>query len=384
VSTFAAVPQTLHYSGKLNAAAGAFTGTIDITFTLYADANATTGFWSETQAVNAQSGRFHVVLGNTTPLTAADVNVAALHLGVKVATDNEMAKVPISSVPYALQAANAATLGGLSVEELGASKAVRSKPIIDKVATGSTTSQSTVEIDAIEPLVDGNRLTPTSIFIQGKTSTSSSQYYSGQVFVRFHYADTTTSDHGSITFTGTSWTSKNLSIPIHDGFRGDIVRISLLARRVWSTNYTVFGQMTLNGYETEPTGLVGAKPIIDKVANGNTNSQTEVEIASISPLHTGNLITPTSIQVKGKTSTSSSQYYSGRVIVRFHYADGKTSDHGSITFTGTSWTSKNLTIPIHSGFQHNIEKISLRAVRVWSTNYTVYGEMIVNGFETVQ
>ena len=50
-AALAAVPQTLHYSGKLDAGGGAFTGTVDVAFALYVDANAASSFWSDTQAV---------------------------------------------------------------------------------------------------------------------------------------------------------------------------------------------------------------------------------------------------------------------------------------------------------------------------------------------
>jgi len=226
----AAVPQTLHYSGKLSTGGGNFTGTVDITFTLYADAKSTTGFWSENQAVTVGNGRVHVVLGNTSPLTATDVNVESLHLGIQVATDTEMTKVPIHSVPFALQAANAMTLGGETADQLGGGSAIASKPILDKVASGYTTSNSDEEVTSIEPIFAGNVLTPTSIVVQGKTSIQSSSSYTGTVYVRLHHADGTTSNHGSISFYGSSWTSNTLTIPIHAGFRGNITKIAVMAR----------------------------------------------------------------------------------------------------------------------------------------------------------
>ena len=65
--------------------------------------------------MSVQNGRFHVKLGGTTTLSAASVDVAALHVGVTVDSDDEMDKVAIHSVPYALRATeadNAATVGG--------------------------------------------------------------------------------------------------------------------------------------------------------------------------------------------------------------------------------------------------------------------------------
>ena len=250
--TRAAVPQTLHYSGKLSTGGGHFTGTVDITFTLYADAKSSGGFWSENQAVTVDNGRFHVVLGTNTPIAATDVNVAALHLGVQVASDSEMAKVPIHSVPFALQSASALTLNGKTADELGGGKALASKVILDKFVSGHTTSTAEEEVASVEPSLAENRLTPTSIVVEGRTSINSSSNYTGVVFVRFHYADGTHSSHGNISFYGTNWTSKTLTIPIHAGFRGDITKISVMARRGWYANpmYNVYGQITVNGFET--------------------------------------------------------------------------------------------------------------------------------------
>ena len=103
----AAVPQTLHYSGQIDTGGGSFTGSVDVTFSLYDTSAAAKSFWSDTQAVAVSGGRFHVQLG---PLSAADLDVVALHLGVKVSTDAEMNKVAIASVPYALLADQTASV----------------------------------------------------------------------------------------------------------------------------------------------------------------------------------------------------------------------------------------------------------------------------------
>ncbi len=119
-TAFSAVPNRLHYSGKLDTAGGAFTGTIAMTFALYDGLSATSSAWSETQSVSVQDGRFHVLLGDSTAITPSDVDVTDLYLGVTVATDDEMDWVQLSSVPYALratEAANAATVGGQAPSE---------------------------------------------------------------------------------------------------------------------------------------------------------------------------------------------------------------------------------------------------------------------------
>jgi hypothetical protein len=141
-AAWATVPQTLHFSGKLDTAGGAFTGSIEVTFALYDGPDAVSSFWSETQAVSVQNGRFHVELGNTTTLSAASVDVAALHLGVTVDTDDEMALVPISSVPYAFratEAGNAKTVGGQAATAFAA--VVHSHALADLEHPGCTSGQ---------------------------------------------------------------------------------------------------------------------------------------------------------------------------------------------------------------------------------------------------
>jgi len=125
LTALAVVPNHLNYSGKLDTGSGSFTGSVDITFSLYPTAT-DAHFWQETQAVSVVDGRFHVKLGTNTsnPLVPGDLTVAALHVGIKVATDGEMDKEPISSVPYAMrasEAANAQTLGGKAASTFSAS-----------------------------------------------------------------------------------------------------------------------------------------------------------------------------------------------------------------------------------------------------------------------
>ena len=89
-AALAAVPQTLHYSGKLNTAGGAFTGTIEVTFSLYAGATGGDSLWSEKLAVSVVKGRFDVQLGATKAIKPSDLDVEALYVGVAVGEDDEM------------------------------------------------------------------------------------------------------------------------------------------------------------------------------------------------------------------------------------------------------------------------------------------------------
>jgi hypothetical protein len=95
-----------------------------VTFAIYdeQDGGTATALWSETQNVLADAnGHFNVLLGAA---TAAGVPAELFGtgqsrwLGVTVARQQEMPRVLLASVPYALRAADADTLGGLPASSL--------------------------------------------------------------------------------------------------------------------------------------------------------------------------------------------------------------------------------------------------------------------------
>ncbi len=108
-----AVPPLIPYSGQIQGLSGRATAT----FLIYKDETGGEPLFAETQtAVLDSSGRYQVQLGATlasglpTDLFATG---EARWLEVQVAGEAPRARVPLVSVPYALKAADAATLGGL-------------------------------------------------------------------------------------------------------------------------------------------------------------------------------------------------------------------------------------------------------------------------------
>jgi trimeric autotransporter adhesin len=112
------VPHLVQFSATLkDAAARPVAGVASVTFAIYAEQEGGTPLWSETQNVLADaSGHFSVLLGAA---SAAGVPVELFGtgqsrwLGVTVARAPEMPRVLLASVPYALKAGDAQTLGGL-------------------------------------------------------------------------------------------------------------------------------------------------------------------------------------------------------------------------------------------------------------------------------
>ncbi|MBM4320579.1 MAG: hypothetical protein FJ125_11620, partial [Deltaproteobacteria bacterium] len=124
----ATVPRVLDFAGRLATEAGDYTGEAEITVTLYDDPLAQDAqhvLWSETQSVAVVAGRFQLLLGGDAqnPLPEAIGWAAALYAGVAVSPDPEMApRLLVASVPYALRAADAVSVGGHGPEDFAAAQ----------------------------------------------------------------------------------------------------------------------------------------------------------------------------------------------------------------------------------------------------------------------
>ena len=119
-SANAAVPPMVNYSGVLTGANGkSLTGTVGVTFSLYKDSQGGAPLWTETQNIQAdKAGHYSVALGATsTQGLPANIFASgeARWLGVQAQGEAEQARVLLMSVPYALKALDAETIGGKPV-----------------------------------------------------------------------------------------------------------------------------------------------------------------------------------------------------------------------------------------------------------------------------
>ena len=112
------VPRLINFSGKATDVRGkAMSGTTGATFAIYSEQSGSAPLWVETQSVKADlRGRFVAQLGSTKPdglpldlFTSGE----ARWLGVRINGGEEQPRVMLLSVPYALKAGDAATIGGL-------------------------------------------------------------------------------------------------------------------------------------------------------------------------------------------------------------------------------------------------------------------------------
>src|SRR5690242_6541620 len=113
-ATTAGVPRVVQLSGTLRDTAGR--PVVGVTFALYKDQEGGSPIWMETQNVTPdESGRYTVLLGTTRNEGLPRELFAfgeARWLGVQAEAQPEQARVLLLSVPYALKAADADTLGG--------------------------------------------------------------------------------------------------------------------------------------------------------------------------------------------------------------------------------------------------------------------------------
>lgn len=140
-----AVPTLVKFGGVLTDRNGKpLTNLVGVTFFLYADAQGGSPLWTETQNVQPDSlGHYTVVLGSTTSQglpTALFSSAEARWLGVQVQGYAEQPRVLLLSVPYALKAGDAATIGGLPPSAF-----MLAPPVSGKDASSSAVSRSGAE-----------------------------------------------------------------------------------------------------------------------------------------------------------------------------------------------------------------------------------------------
>ena len=111
------VPSLVSFSGTLSSADHKpLTGTVGVTFALYTNSESGAPLWVETQNVQAdKNGHYTVQLGAASSQglpASVFASGEARWLGVQVQGQAEMPRVVLLSVPYALKALDAETIGG--------------------------------------------------------------------------------------------------------------------------------------------------------------------------------------------------------------------------------------------------------------------------------
>src|SRR5689334_10854487 len=142
------VPSVVKFAGTLNDASGkALPGTVGVTFLLYKEQAGGAPLWVETQNVLPDaSGHYSVMLGSSTNHgipTDAFAAGEARWIAVQVSGQAEQPRVQLVSVPYALKAADAQTLGGLPASAFLLAQASAAGSTSTAAATSPTGASAT-------------------------------------------------------------------------------------------------------------------------------------------------------------------------------------------------------------------------------------------------
>jgi hypothetical protein len=161
------VPNVVKFAGRVSDGNGnSLSGSVGVTFFLYREPSGGAPLWMESQNVLAdKNGSYSVVLGATKnqgiPASAFAAGEARW-IGVQPSGQAEQPRVELVSVPYALKAADAQTLGGLPASAFllaatpgnsanpGGTTDAKSQvaPAVTSVTTAGGTAQALVKFDA--------------------------------------------------------------------------------------------------------------------------------------------------------------------------------------------------------------------------------------------
>jgi hypothetical protein len=157
IPSTAVVPRLVNFSGKAIDQGKAVTGTVGITFSIYSEEAGGSPLWLETQNVQADNqGNYTAQLGAIKAEGLPQelfTSGEARWLGVRVnGGGEEQPRILLLSVPYALKAADAQTLGGLPVSAF-----MLAGPAV--IASGSSSSASSPVADISGAAVSGTGTT---------------------------------------------------------------------------------------------------------------------------------------------------------------------------------------------------------------------------------
>jgi len=170
------VPRLVKFSGHIDSVSST---TVGVTFALYSQQTGGTPLWLETQNVTVNAnGYYSVYLGaNSTNGVPLDVfsSTQAQWLGVQPAGQAEQPRVLLVSVPYALKAADADTLGGQPLSAFVLSSGSTSS------GSSSTTTVPTVRVaeGAQSTLTGGGSTNMVSKFDSSGTNLVNSSIFDG-------------------------------------------------------------------------------------------------------------------------------------------------------------------------------------------------------------
>jgi hypothetical protein len=177
--TTAAVPRLVKFSGTLTGSTGQpLSGAVGVTFALYEEERGGAPLWMETQNVQADgNGHYTAMLGSTrNDGMPAEVFASGQGrwLGVQPQGEPERPRLLMASVPYALKAVDAETLGGLPASAFALAGAANHGPVTESAAGPVKPVQSAA---AATPNQTGSGTTNYITIWTGTTTLGNSKLY---------------------------------------------------------------------------------------------------------------------------------------------------------------------------------------------------------------
>lgn len=318
----AVVPQLVSFSGKATDPQGKpIAGIAGITFAIYNSQYDGNPLWTETQNVTADAnGNYTVQLGAATanglPLDLFSSGEARW-LGVRINGGEEQARVLLLSVPYALKAADAETLGGLPPSAFALAAPAKGLSTASQgTATDVTTGAIAIPLTGTPTLSGNNVFTGNNTFEPSSSVDAVDAYTSGAgktALVGLEYA--------------TSGGSYGVYAVTYDGTGAGV------AGRNFGTNTTypftsqgVYGYSS-NGYGVE--GMADSGEVAGVYGVGQAGSGAR-GVIGIGGTATGNIVGGYGIAGQGATSPAGDgegAVFSGGNSTR--YGDGVDAEAGS-------------------------------------------------------
>jgi len=257
------VPRLLRYGAAVKSADGTpRTGVVGVMFSLYTEQQGGTALWTELQNVTLDaSGQYTVLLGSQhsegVPAELFTTNEARW-LGIQVEAEPEQARVLLVSVPYALKAGDAETLGGKPVsafllnpnaENGGASGTATTST----TATSSATNTTTIVPSSVDTAASGGTANYVARWSDATTLGNSLLY-----------------DTGTALGIGTTSPATLLQVAKDANFRSDLGAAMMISGATTPTKRLMFGYDTTSdaGYIQSTEAGVNVKPLLFNPGGG--------------------------------------------------------------------------------------------------------------------
>ncbi len=162
-------PRLVNFSGRATNPRGqSISGAVGVTFAIYKDQYDGAPLWLETQSLIADArGNFTAALGATQPeglpLTLFSSSEARW-LGVRINSGDEQPRVLLMSVPYALKAADAETIGGLPPSAFLLAAPVANAPASAAVSPAGTNAAASTPAGSSDVTTTGGTVNTIPLF----------------------------------------------------------------------------------------------------------------------------------------------------------------------------------------------------------------------------